>query len=74
MKLVLEREDHLSPYLLIFLFIFILPREKLLPVPGQLLEHSSTKWYFIAFFHAVLFLTGEPAGLPPALWETRMLD
>lgn len=49
MKLVLEREDHLSPYLLIFLFIFILPREKLLPVPGQLLEHSSTKWYFIAF-------------------------
>lgn len=55
MKLFLEREDTLSPYLLIFLLIYILLQEKLLPMgsnlpkPGQLLEHSSINWDFIAF-------------------------
>lgn len=38
-----------SPLFINFLFIFILLGEKLLPVPRQLLEHSSTNWDFIAF-------------------------
>jgi len=45
MKLFPEREDPASSYLL----LFILLREKLLPVPGELLEDCSASWGFIAF-------------------------
>lgn len=40
-----EREDPASSYFL----LFILLREELLPVPGQLLENCSASWGFVAF-------------------------
>lgn len=73
MKLFLEREGPLSPYLLIFLFIFYTSMRKA-SASTWAITRAQQHEVGCHCFHAVLFLTGEPAGLPPALWETRMLD